>query len=218
MWLEVVQLASTIVLKDEEDELVWKFSSSGIYNSQSLYKIINFRGVVPVHVPRIWELHVPPRVHFFLWLLFKNKVLTRDNLAIRQQVDDKTFPFCEELETSHHLFFECVVARRMWNEISSLFGRQIGLSFDDIGLCWLSSKKFTVLNIFSAAALWAIWKLRNELCFQNGAWRNMGQLLMRVAGLVQNWLILCPADKKGELENCISKLICSAKSPEMISR
>jgi hypothetical protein len=132
MWLDIVPLASIVVLKDEEDELVWKFSSNGIYNSQSLHRIINFRGVVPVHVPRIWELHIPPRVH--LWLLFKNKVLTRDNVAIRQHVDNKTCLFCAELETSQDIFFECVVAKRMWSEISNLLGRQIGLSFDNWSL------------------------------------------------------------------------------------
>jgi hypothetical protein len=87
---------------------------------------------VPVHVPRIWELHIPPRVH--LWLLFKNKVLTRDNVAIRQHVDNKTCLFCAELETSQDIFFECVVAKRMWSEISNLLGRQIGLSFDNRSL------------------------------------------------------------------------------------
>lgn len=42
MWLEIIQLASTIIFTDEEDSLIWKFNSSGTYSSQSLYKIINF--------------------------------------------------------------------------------------------------------------------------------------------------------------------------------
>ncbi|GJN07851.1 hypothetical protein PR202_ga25719 [Eleusine coracana subsp. coracana] len=29
--------------EDEEDELVWQFSSNGIYSSQSLYKVVNYR-------------------------------------------------------------------------------------------------------------------------------------------------------------------------------
>ncbi|WVZ52969.1 hypothetical protein U9M48_003967 [Paspalum notatum var. saurae] len=48
-WLEVVQLASTISLTQEEDCLVWQFNSSEIYSSQSLYKIVNFRGIHPIH-------------------------------------------------------------------------------------------------------------------------------------------------------------------------
>lgn len=70
-WLEVVQIASTIIFSE--------FNSNGVYSSQPLYRLINFRGITPVHVPAVWSLKEPPRVHFFLWLLPKNKILTRDN-------------------------------------------------------------------------------------------------------------------------------------------
>jgi hypothetical protein len=36
VWMEVVQLASTITFSDEEDALIWKFTSNGVYSSQSL--------------------------------------------------------------------------------------------------------------------------------------------------------------------------------------
>ena len=42
-------------------------------------------------------------------------MLTRDNLSVRQKVDDKFYVFCSELETVNHLFFECVVAKVMWS-------------------------------------------------------------------------------------------------------
>jgi hypothetical protein len=32
-WLEIVNLASTITFSGEEDALVWKFNSSGVYTS-----------------------------------------------------------------------------------------------------------------------------------------------------------------------------------------
>lgn len=37
LWLEVVQLASTISFTDEEDSLIRQFNSEGVYSSQSLY-------------------------------------------------------------------------------------------------------------------------------------------------------------------------------------
>lgn len=44
LWLEVVQLASTIVFTDDEDSLIWLFNSNGVCSSQPLYnKIIDFR-------------------------------------------------------------------------------------------------------------------------------------------------------------------------------
>jgi hypothetical protein len=213
-WLEIVQLASTIKFSDEENAMIWKFTSNGIYSSQSLYKIVNFRGIKPIYFPSIWALKIPPRVQFFLWLLFKNKTLTRDNLAKKQNVNDKTCLFCEELETCQHLFFDCVIAKEMWCRISRVAGREIGRSLESIGTCWLSNKKFITLNMISVVALWAIWKLRNDLCFQNLAWRNMGVVLTKIVVLVQNWTILCPTEKKEELAEFVKNLSCLANEPE----
>jgi hypothetical protein len=114
-WWEVVQLASTINFSEEEDSLVvWLFTSNGIYSSQSLYKVVNFRGIKPIFVSVIWSLKIPPRVQCFLWLLSKNKVLSRDNLSKRRKVEDTSCLYSCELETVNHLFFECVVAKQVW--------------------------------------------------------------------------------------------------------
>jgi hypothetical protein len=71
-----VELVGTIQFTDDADEMIWQFNSSEVYSSQSLYKIINFRGIQPVHVSAVWSLKIPPRVHIFLWLVVKNRALT----------------------------------------------------------------------------------------------------------------------------------------------
>ena len=53
----------------------------------------------------------PTKSSFFLWLLSKNKLLTRDNLGIRRKVENPNCLFCSNLEIVQHLFFDCVVAR-----------------------------------------------------------------------------------------------------------
>jgi hypothetical protein len=66
MWLKVCSIAETLVLSDSEDELIWQYQSSGVYSSYSLYSIINFRGALSMYISIVWEIRVPPRVHFFL--------------------------------------------------------------------------------------------------------------------------------------------------------
>jgi hypothetical protein len=124
-WLEILQIAQTLQLSSESDTLVWKSEPNGVFSVKSMYAIINFRGVVPVHVHSIWKLKLPPKIHFFLWLLVHNKNLTRDNLVKRQSVDDLTCAFCNELETCNHLFFECVVAKAAWSELKLCTGSVI---------------------------------------------------------------------------------------------
>jgi hypothetical protein len=104
-WYELVGIVESLHLNDEEDAIIWKFEAKGTYSVSSLYAIINFRGVVPVHILAVWKLHVPPRLHVFIWLLANNKLLTRDNLVKRQNVPDLTCVFCSENETCERLFF-----------------------------------------------------------------------------------------------------------------
>ncbi|KAJ1272904.1 hypothetical protein BS78_06G238600 [Paspalum vaginatum] len=206
VWMEVVQLARTIVLSEEDDTLIWQFSSSGIYSSQSLYKVINFRGVHQVHVSGLWSVKIPPRVHFFLSLLANNKVLTRSNLAKRRNVEDQSCLFCIELETCQHLFFECVVAKKMWRVLSDILGLKVGCDFHSVGRLWLSDRKFLVHNVLCVAALWGLWKLRNEFCFQSITWRSLEHLLLQIWKLGRNWVLLCSSVKKQELEGYLEAL------------
>ena len=64
-WLDIVELVATVQFYEEEDEMIWNFNTSGVYSSQSLYRIINFRGIKTVHVSAVWSLKIPPRVHSF---------------------------------------------------------------------------------------------------------------------------------------------------------
>lgn len=84
--------------------------------------------------------------------------------------------------------------------------REIGSNFGSIGCCWLSSKKFLVVNMGSSAANWGLRKLRNELCFQDGRWRDMSVLLRKIAGLLRLWRVPCPVNRQQHLEQCLMKL------------
>jgi hypothetical protein len=172
-WEEILAIASTINFSEEEDEPIWEFHSSGLYSSHSMYKVINFRGFISVFVPVVWKLIIPPRVQFFLWLISKNKILTRDNLGKRRNVDNPSCLFCEDAESVTNLLFECVVAKRAWETISVVLDIKIGEAYESITKLWLCNKKFGICNMFTSAVCWSLWKLRNSLCFQDVAWTGM---------------------------------------------
>lgn len=65
-WYELVKIVSSVIYNFGGDALVWVYNNNGIYSSQSLYAIINFRGVQPVYIPAVWKITVPPRVHVFM--------------------------------------------------------------------------------------------------------------------------------------------------------
>jgi hypothetical protein len=59
-WLEIVEIARGINFSNSPDQLIWKYESSGVYSSKSLYATVNFRGVQPVYLPAVWDLKIPP--------------------------------------------------------------------------------------------------------------------------------------------------------------
>jgi hypothetical protein len=94
--------------------------------------VVNFRGIILVFVSSVWKLFIPPRVQFFLWVLSKNKLLTRDNLAKRRKVDDPTCLFYAENESIIHLFFECCFVNLIRDYIADVLGVRIGLDFESV--------------------------------------------------------------------------------------
>jgi hypothetical protein len=101
----VASLASTISFSDEDDEMIWQFQPFGVYSFQFMYSVINFRGGgSPIVHSTNMEVGSTPILHFFLWLLSKNKLLTGDNLEKRRQINDRSCLFCFENESDHHLF------------------------------------------------------------------------------------------------------------------
>jgi hypothetical protein len=176
MWEELVSIVETLELSDVDDEVIWQYNSSGIYSSKSLYAVINFRGVTPVFISSMWGLRVPPRIHFFLWLMSKNKFLKSSNQG-KRRVEDRTCLFCSEIENIAHLFFDCIVARQAWAVISEVFHFQIGADYESVAKHWLCNKKFGTANVFSSALCWGLWKLRNLLCFQGVAWLGIKMVM-----------------------------------------
>jgi hypothetical protein len=91
-----------------------------------------------------------------LWLLSKNKLLTRDNLEKRGNLDDNSCVFYSEKEIVSHLFYDCVVAKRAWNLIFESIGLQVGSSFESVAILWLCNKKFGITNMITSAVCWSL--------------------------------------------------------------
>jgi hypothetical protein len=54
------------------------------------------------------------------------------------------------------------------------------------------------------------------MIFQDVHWRSVGEILEKIAGLLQNWIILCPMDKREEIRGRIAELRHLASRPERL--
>ena len=116
--------------------------------------------------------------------------MTRDNLKKRNLNKPVCCIFCAEDETIEHLFFQCIVAKHVWQFISEFFSLPLGVDFISIAKFWLANKKHATLNSVCSATLWCIWKFRNNMIFNGLPWINLHQVLHMILRSVKRWMII----------------------------
>ena len=205
-WKELIKVVGPVCLSGSPDQPVWLLESSGKYSVKSFYKLINFGGIPSVIKNDIWKIKVPPNIHVFLWLVYYNKSLTRDNLAKRRHVEDMSCVFCSEPETIQHLFFDCIVARHVWDLVPDSFNVIAPDSFVLLASFWKKRKSCEALNIVTVATLWSLWRFRNDFVFQGRRWRSIRCVLDLLGAKIKQWKILCSEAEGAPLLRCLRLL------------
>ena len=101
---ELKDLCKNVVLTDQEDRCSWLLNKTARFTIRSLYLTLkSSQGPWPHR--KLWYAKIPLKIKVFLWLVFKNSVLTRDNLAKRNWNGNKKCSFCDSEETLNHLFY-----------------------------------------------------------------------------------------------------------------
>jgi hypothetical protein len=96
----------------------------------------------------LWKSKLPQKIKVFIWLVVRNKILTKDNLKKRNWKGSQDCCFCGGDESINHLFFHCPIAKYVWRVI------QVALNLGEIprsisNLCdgWLSKPKDKISNL-----------------------------------------------------------------------
>lgn len=95
------------------------FNANGRFTTKSLYCLLE-KDVGGSNNKWIWEAKLPLKIKFFLWQLFQNAILTRDNLKKRNWPRSPICSFCNEHESLKHLFFGCSHAKVIWGVVGSV--------------------------------------------------------------------------------------------------
>jgi hypothetical protein len=83
-YLTVWRLTERVNLTDQPDQLIWKWTASGVYSTKSCY-LATFREAQRCTAWRlIWKTWAPPRVKIFLWLVNKDRCWTAARLRRRR--------------------------------------------------------------------------------------------------------------------------------------
>ena len=85
----------------------------------------------------IWQAKIPLKIKIFMWLIYNNAILTKDNLVKRKWVGDERCSFCCEPESISHLLFECAMSKYVWSLVATVVGALCRpISLDQLW-CWI---------------------------------------------------------------------------------
>jgi hypothetical protein len=163
----LIAQCNNFMLSHDEDKSRWLLGSKG-FSVNSFYKEVK-RSHITVPSKFLWKTRLPYKIKVFLWLIMYKKILTKDNLFKRHWHGNLDCAFCGLSESIDHLFFQCSVARFVWRIFQIAFNlNSIPRDTADLFGPWINSfgKTKKKLVLFGCgAALWAIWRTRNDCCF-----------------------------------------------------
>jgi hypothetical protein len=212
MWGELLEIVEQISLSEDSDSLIWCYTKSGVYSTQSCYSIISYRSVTPMFIPAVWKIYVPPKIPMFLWLLSHNKLTTVDNLNKKGLDKPKLCQFYDEEESISHLFFECVVTRSVWSCVSEYLGFEIGNDLLSVASKWVCTEKHYLTNVILSAMMRGAWLIRNDFVFNKQAWSDVKIIWKRIWSLTSECSILCKDQKKEGMKSWLSSWNCRSGS------
>ncbi|XP_058733450.1 uncharacterized protein LOC131605068 [Vicia villosa] len=112
-----------------------------------------------------------PRAIFLLWLVLYGKLSTKDRLLKFGISVNPTCEFCNNLESIHHLFFECSHVHMVWKGILEWLGVHRSPHGWNEERVWIMSETHKkgwmcqLLKIACAETIYEVWKNRNEKIF-----------------------------------------------------
>jgi len=125
-----------VTLTNVNDYFVWGLTKNLNFTVKSLYTdLMQENRVIDKSI--LWKLRLPLKIKIFLWYLQKGVLLTRDNLIKRKWKGESKCCFCNNNETIQHLFFDCHVAKFVWNAVFFTFGLQPPSSVSHLLGSWL---------------------------------------------------------------------------------
>jgi hypothetical protein len=167
-WQEITHLVSTVSLSEHRsDQRTFVWGSK--YTPSKFYNFLFAQLVRDVALNAIWKSRALPKLKVFVWLLFWDRLNTRDIMQRKHWHIDSGYE-CElcmsnTLETSQHLFLYCDFARQCWDFLHIQWDASLDLKQNFVA----ARSSFSgpcFFEVFACAA-WNIWKARNDLVFNN---------------------------------------------------
>jgi hypothetical protein len=190
-WRHLVLRIANIHLNKHPDVFRWTIRSDGKFSVSSMYQSLLDSDIIP-HNSHLWKIRVPLKIKVFLWLVYRESILTKDNLVKRNWHGNGKCCFCNDHETVQHLFFDCALAKFIWRIIHLACGLSPPTSIRNTFGAWVRNIKPSHRQLIFAgigAMLWAIWLSRNDITFNKSPILSYMQVIYRGTHRARTWSV-----------------------------
>lgn len=191
-WISLLSRIEGLELSHDRDTFYWNLTPNGKFSVKSFYTALKFSTTPNVNRD-MWKMKAPLKIKLFLWYLRKGVILTKDNLAKRNWHGSLTCVFCHKEETINHLFFECRLARSVWNIVQMATGFNPPHNVEHMFGGWLLGLNKILKSVFllgAAVLCWALWTGRNDLVFEKKLYCSPLQVILSASQCLSRWAIL----------------------------
>jgi hypothetical protein len=205
----MVQAIGEIPRNEDSDVVFWALNKNGKFSTKSMYVFLE-KSISGANYKWIWGAKLPLKIKIFMWQLFQNAIVTRDNMKKRKWPGSPVCSFCRDHESALHLMFQCPSARCVWGAVGSVLGTNTCPNNLWQALTWFyafvpgGSEDFMV---GISAICWAIWKTRNKVTFENHKMRTPCEIMFFASALLMYWAGLQKDQGKEMIQRGASKLM-----------
>jgi hypothetical protein len=107
-----------------------------------------------------WKIKIPLKIRVLLWLLYREAIVTKDNIVKRNWHGNVMCCFCNNYKTIQHLFFDCSLAKFLWRVIQLTFGLSTANNIKHVYGGWvqnMNAKNKRLLIVRMDAMFGSIW-------------------------------------------------------------
>lgn len=187
------------IIESQEDTISWILTADGKYTAKSAYSV-QFEGKTKcVAEVQTWKTKAPPRCKFFIWLVLQDRIWTAARLQRRGWPNEFFCQLCiRNLETTRHLFCECHLTRKVWEEVANWIqvaslilanwnnSSTMGDWFTDMVAAADPSILRPGLQSMVTLTIWEIWRERNNLVFRKET-RTVRQIMYSIQDEARTW-------------------------------